>query len=260
MNKFTYTILLSILIFVACKKESTNARIQNAQKPIDAVLDTFRMNQLQCIGSHNSYRIKTDQDIFNFVNTFLSFLPNDLNPKDWDYTHMPIIDQLDLGLRNFELDIYNDPQGGRFYNRLGNILVGKNIASGVEALRQPGMKIVHIPDVDYNTHYFTFKDALKDIKNWSLQNPTHLPIIILLEDKETSVGNIIPIFTKALPFDEAAVNAVDQEIKDIFGNDNQSIIQTRRFEKIISKFNNSNTKRRLANDKRYAWKNYDCFL
>lgn len=221
MNKFTYITLLSILIFVACRKESTNARIQKAQKPIDAVLDTFRMNQIQCIGSHNSYRIKTDPDIFNFVNTFLSFLPNDLNPKDWDYTHMPIIDQLNLGLRNFELDIFNDPQGGRFYNRLGNVLVGKNIASGVDALKQPGMKIIHIPDVDYNTHYFTFKDALKDIKNWSLQNPTHLPIIILLEDKETSVGNIIPIFTKALPFDEAAVNAVDQEIKDIFGNDNQ---------------------------------------
>ena len=38
---------------------------------------------------------------------------------------MPIIDQLNLGLRNFELDIFNDPQGGRFYNRLGNVLVGK---------------------------------------------------------------------------------------------------------------------------------------
>ncbi|QQR96953.1 MAG: hypothetical protein IPK18_08540 [Sphingobacteriales bacterium] len=64
MNKFTYITLLSILIFVACRKESTNARIQKAQKPIDAVLDTFRMNQIQCIGSHNSYRIKTDPDIF----------------------------------------------------------------------------------------------------------------------------------------------------------------------------------------------------
>lgn len=221
MKKFTYIYIVSLILIFSCKKESSNVRTK-AEKTIDPILDTLKINQIQCIGSHNSYRTKTDEDIFKFVNTFLApILPGDLNPKEWDYTHIPIIEQLDLGLRSLELDIFYDPQGGRYYNRLGNALVGKNVASGIQALKQPGMKLLHIPDVDYNTHYYTFKDALIAIKNWSLQNPKHLPIIILLEDKETAIGNVIPIFTKALTFDEAAVNAVDQEVKDVFGTSNQ---------------------------------------
>ncbi len=219
MNKFTLIVFLA-LVFFSCKKESNSAQ-RKIQKTIDPILDTLRINQLQCIGTHNSYRIKTDPDIFKFVTTFLSFLPDELNPNSWDYTHIPLSQQLDLGVRNLEIDIYNDPQGGKFYNRLGNVLVGKNTASGVQELKQPGMKVLHIPDVDYNTHHFTFKSALNTIKEWSTNNPKHLPIIILLEDKETSVGNVIPVFTKALPFDENAVNAIDQEIVDIFGNSNQ---------------------------------------
>lgn len=221
MNKVTL-ILLSTLFLFSCKKEEAEISNKKIKKTIDPTLDTFRINQVQCIGSHNSYRIKTDEDIFNLVTSVLApFLPDDLNPKEWDYTHIPITQQLDLGLRSFELDLYYDPTGGRYYNRFGNVLVGKNKASGIPALNQPGMKLLHIPDVDYNTHHYTFKDALFTIKNWSLQNPTHLPIIILVEDKEFAVGDVIPFFAKALPFDKAAVDALEQEVIDVFGNSNQ---------------------------------------
>jgi hypothetical protein len=118
-----------------------------------------------------------------------------------------------------ELDIYYDPDGGRYYERPINSLLGGDENSGIPELLQPGMKIMHIPDVDYNTHYYTLKSAMQAIKKWSEQDTTHLPIVVLIEYKETGVSTEMPNgpFTEILPFTETAVDAVDQEIIDIFG-------------------------------------------
>ena len=63
------------------------------------------------------------------------------------------------GIRGLEIDIYNDPNGGDFANRKINDFVNLPIESGVADLNAPGFKVLHIKDVDYNTHYFTFKKA-----------------------------------------------------------------------------------------------------
>lgn len=173
---------------------------------------------MKVIGSHNSYRRLTDHDILGFLKTLGGFLPDEFSPKSWEYDHKPLPYQLDLGLRSFELDIYYDPLGGRYYNRLGNILVNKSVASNVEKLLYPGMKILHIPDVDFNTNYYTFKDALITLKQWSQQHPSHLPLFVLVELKSTSIGNIIPLFTEVLPFTKEALDSVDMEIDDVFGD------------------------------------------
>ena len=216
MKKF---ILYSLfLLAIACKKED-NARIRSPYSgiPLDSETEALPINEIQVIGSHNSYRLKTDPLIFKLVNAIRGILPSSLDPRGWDYTHIPIPDQLDLGVRSLELDIYNDPAGGRYYNRLGNPLVGKPVASGIEELKHPGMKIIHIPDFDYNTNYFTFKSAIQTLKGWSDLHPQHLPIFVLVELKEETVGSVIPIFTKALPFTIGALDSVDQEIADVFG-------------------------------------------
>src|SRR6202007_1125715 len=98
-----------------------------------------------------------------------------------DYYHEPFEDQLDLyKLRSFEIDIYADPQGGRFYNRQGNVLIGKPTASGIPELQQPGFKVLHIPDIDFQTHFYTLKSALQFFKSWSDNHPNHIPIFILI--------------------------------------------------------------------------------
>lgn len=214
MKRVLCLIILTSVFLVSCKKDT---ELVKQFIEFDPLIEDLRINQIQTIGSHNSYRIRTDKDIFNAVKGLTSFLPDDLNSKAWDYTHIPIVDQLTLGLRNFELDIYYDPSGGRFYNRMGRALVGKNVQSGIEELKQPGMKLLHIPDVDYNTHHYTFKDALQTMKNWSDNNSTHLPIIILVENKEFGIGSILPVFSQILPFSVAAMDAIDKEINDIFG-------------------------------------------
>lgn len=74
----------------------------------------LKWNEIQCLGSHNSYRTRTDSKIERFVVNLSDWLPADYNPKGWAYSHAPLFEQLDLhGLRSFELDIHYDPEGGK---------------------------------------------------------------------------------------------------------------------------------------------------
>ena len=47
---------------------------------------------------------------------------------------------------------------------------------GIEALKKPGYKVMHVADFDYMTHYYTLIEALTAVKKWSDANPNHLPI------------------------------------------------------------------------------------
>ena len=185
-------ILATIVLLQACKHDpdlhnlgDTNALGENGTKPSIDSLQFLKLNEIQVVASHNSYRLKTDESIFNFVQNIKSLLPSGLDPDGWDYEHLPFPEQLgDYQVRGLELDIYNDPSGGQFSNRAGNLLVQKPIASGLVELEQPGFKMMHIPDLDYNTHYLTFKAGLQALKNWSDAHPNHIPIFVNIETKE----------------------------------------------------------------------------
>ncbi len=217
MVKFHAFILLLALL-VSCKKEEDSNQI-----PLDPATESLPINKVQYIGTHNSYRRLTDAGILGFVKKLGNILPESLDPSSWEYDHKPIPYQLDRGLRSLELDIYFDPNGGRFANRLGNVLVGKPVETNLPDLKKPGMKLLHIPDLDYNTNYLTFKLALQSIKGWSDAHPQHLPIFVLVELKTKTVGDILPIFTTALPFTKGAMDSIDQEIDDIFGKGSNKI-------------------------------------
>jgi len=80
-------------------------------------------------------------------------------------------------------------------------------------LDQPGLKVLHVPDFDYATTVRTFVGALRQIKTWSDANPTHVPIMVLVEVKQDHVS---PLFTKPPPFDAAALDSIDAEIQSVF--------------------------------------------
>lgn len=183
--------------------------------------DHLPLNKIRVLGSHNSYRKITDKKIWNWINFFGKFVKGDLKPAQMlEYHHLPLDSQLEyFGMRKFELDIYYDPDGGRYYKQQGNALVGRCTKSNVDALLWSGMKLLHIPDVDYNTHYYTFRDALQTIKTWSVAHPTHVPIYIMVELKDKAIrdyANIAVGFKKALPFDEKAIDDLTGEIFEIF--------------------------------------------
>src|SRR6218665_62177 len=78
-------------------------------------IDSLRINQIQTIGSHNSYHQRANKFVLRFLKGLAFILPKEYNPKDLDYAHEPLMMQLDsFNLRSFEIDVYADPKGGQF--------------------------------------------------------------------------------------------------------------------------------------------------
>jgi hypothetical protein len=218
MQAFKLLLLSFPFIIISCQKEV----IKTTQINDSVVPDSLQINEIQVLGSHNSYRTFMDKDVEAHLFSLSHLLPSSLDLKELDYAHIPLQQQFyDYGIRQIELDLYLDPDGGRFYNRKGQEMVERPNASNIPALQKPGIKIMHIPDIDYNTHYFTFIDALKDIKSFSDANPNHLPISILLEMKSETINDYLPNlgFASSLPWDLPAFLAMETEILSIFALD-----------------------------------------
>jgi hypothetical protein len=182
--------------------------------------ETVRLNQLQFIGSHNSYHVAPEAPILNLL-TFLSNAVPDIasalgDPALLNYTHAPLATQLQRGTRSFELDIAADPLGGKFANPLIRGLLNSEVAppTGVD---QPGMKVVHIQDIDFQSNCPTLIGCLSQMKVWSDAHPDHLPIIINLELKEDQLPAPFDV-TQILPFDATQLDAVDTEIRSVLGD------------------------------------------
>ena len=186
--------------------------------------EDLKLNQIQVIASHNSYHKRTDKAVLRFLKNLygMGLLPKDLDPRGIDYNHVPLTEQFDkYGVRGIELDVYNDPVGGRFADRRGLAWVLKPSKSKDPEMVKPGFKIIHIPDFDFNSTNSTFKSALAEVKKWSDAHPDHLPIFINVEIKTDAPGDKIhqlPKLAKSVPFDSSAAMALDYEVKTIFGN------------------------------------------
>ncbi len=174
-----------------------------------------RLNQLQVIGSHNSYHIAPAPAIHQLLVS-----RNPQRAQGLDYTHRPLAEQFsELGIRQVELDVYADPKGGLFAAPAARAMVrllGKDPGEDPDAggaLRQPGLKILHVPDIDFRTTARTFVDALKQIRVWSQANRRHVPILILVELK----GDALPgLPARPIPFGKDEVDSVDAEIRSVF--------------------------------------------
>ena len=173
-----------------------------------------RFNQIQVIGSHNSYHIAPAPAIQDML------VPRNPHAPALDYTHPPLAEQFSKqGIRQVELDVYADPKGGLFASPAARAMVrtlGKDPGEDPDALgvlRQPGLKILHVPDIDFRTTAPTFIDALKQIRAWSQANRRHVPILILVELKEDALPNLP---ARPVPFAKDALDSVDLEIRSVF--------------------------------------------
>ena len=145
-----------------------------------------RLNQIQVIGSHNSYHVRAHDSLRAVL---ASRSPE--TAQALDYTHPPLTDQFSrLGIRQIELDCFADPDGGLYAHpkgvewvkRAGLPPVPNHDPEG--RLRQPGFKVMHVPDIDYFSTVPTLRVALQQVFDWSEQHPGHIPIFILLELKK----------------------------------------------------------------------------
>lgn len=174
----------------------------------------LRLNQVQVLGSHNSYKLLPSPDLISYLNDYRDGWANDIS-----YQHRPLAEQLQrLDIRQFELDVFADPEGGLFAHPAGGELVADpDMASNRRVLQVPGLKVLHSQDVDYRTTCLTLISCLTQIRDWSKQNPSHLPIMIMLELKDSPRQDWGPVqYTTPVTIDASNILSVDGEIWQVF--------------------------------------------
>jgi hypothetical protein len=182
-----------------------------------------RINQIQIIGSHNSYHA----GLLPGMRAFLAKQrPADL--RGLDYAHQPLDKQFDGGVRQIELDIFADSKGGRYAHPAGPAL---EKAAGVpvdsmdtfsgaspEVMMKPGFKVMHVQDLDQHSTCQPFTACLEVVRRWSEAHPRHLPIYILVETKQGKPLDI-PNATVPEPFTAATFDELDREIRSVLPAD-----------------------------------------
>ena len=172
-----------------------------------------KLNQTQIIGSHNSYKSAIAPEILTYLRGM-----NAKTAQGLEYEHVPLEKQLDMGLRNLELDVFHDPQGGRYTQPKGIEIIKKggnpNFTFDLEnKLTLPGLKMFHVQDLDFQSHYLVFAEALQALKKWSNAHPDHHPIFILVNAKDDPIPNTV----RPLPFTATALDSIDLEIRTHLG-------------------------------------------
>ncbi len=137
--------------------------------------ETLRTNQVQVLATHNSYHIQQDAPIQSSPTT--------------QSTHAPLDQQLDLGVRGFEIDVVNAPDGT--------------------------FPVVHTPVVDATSNCTPIAQCLQVTRRWSEAHPGHVPIFILIEPKNDDVDFVIDPSLRR--FDAAGVDQLDKTVRSSLG-------------------------------------------
>jgi hypothetical protein len=170
------------------------------------------LDQIQVLGTHNSYHLEPERDVLRLLTAFDPAL------LSLEYSHVPIAEQLESqGIRQLELDVFADPEGGLYSQRRILAVLRRDPASGLPELDRPGLKVLHVQDVDYLTTCLTFVACLEAVKRWSDDHPGHLPILILVEAKADPIPDPLELgFTVPLPFGAREFRDLDAEVLSVF--------------------------------------------
>ena len=167
-NKF-FLVLVLILINQMILSESTNAGLN--------------INHIQFVGSHNSYKRAMPD---GFVKQLMKVNPEVM--ESLEYEHIPLAEQLDLGIRKLELDVF-------YVAREDSFLVG------------------HVQQIDMNSSCTTLRICLNQIIAWSQKNPSHAPIWISFNAKDDYIFGL----TSPETFSPTAFNLMDSIIEEMLG-------------------------------------------
>jgi hypothetical protein len=176
-------------------------------------LNDLKINEIQVIGSHNSYKKAILPEVYEYLSKkdTLNFLPR------IQYEHIAIPKQLDLGLRNLEIDVYADSKGGKYaHPKILDLVKTTEPFDPEGKMKKPGYKMIHITDIDYQTWYYTLEDCLKDLKKWSNAHPDHDPVFITLEPKD---GEANRFGTEPEHYTSKLFDDLDGELKKYLGKD-----------------------------------------
>lgn len=144
--------------------------------------DDLPYDRLQVIATHNSYALRP-----TWLQTQVIGLVEPAEAPALQYDHQTLTEQLDAGIRSFELDVRWD---GR------------------------GFTMVHVPLVANRATAIDFALGLDEIALWSALNTGHLPISIMVELK----GDYMFLDPNLRPWDADAFAALDATVTDALGS------------------------------------------
>lgn len=195
MQPFFQGIALSTLLtLAACVSVETNVLRGDstvASNPF-AASDQLPLNHLQFFGSHNSYKkpmAVAAQEQLRAINPQAAL--------GLEYWHAPLAEQLDLGVRVLELDVFYDPQE-KLFGRGGDF------------------PVLHVQNIDTNSHCAELFDCIEQINLWSQINPSHEPLLLSFNAKTAVIDQ--PGFVRPRPFDAVAWQALDANLRLGFGS------------------------------------------
>jgi hypothetical protein len=181
--------------------------------------DSVHINQLQVIGTHNSYH-------FGFAPSATQVMQKEA-PKDFaaiDYSHPSLSRQFDDGVRQIELDVFADVKGGLYGDPAMTHMIELNGLPADPPMapagtwEKPGFKVMHIQGIDQRSVCQPFTACLAEIRAWSKAHPKHAPLFVLIETKQDPLPVKIPT-PQPEQFTPAVFDALDQEIASVFPND-----------------------------------------
>jgi hypothetical protein len=202
---------------VICRKWTDQYRPANGRAvayPQTFLADRcLRLNQIQVVGTHNSYHIRPQDPLWSALKAFDPALAASL-----EYTHAPLAQQFDTQeVRQIELDVFADPAGGLYDQRHILPFVGLPADSGQPELERPGFKVLHVQEIDFLSRCSTFVSCLRQVKAWSDAHPTHLPVAILVELKDTPIPDPLNAgFVTPRLIGPPELDALDAEIRSVF--------------------------------------------
>lgn len=201
--------------FAALALATACAGMQGEARRADGLNDSLRINQIQAVGTHNSYKLQIPEPVMKLIAA-----RNADAAVTLDYWHRPIAEQLDAGARQVELDPVYDPDGA-FADPLGARLVAEQgIAVPVSdraVMTKPGIKVLHQSDIDYRSSCLTLVACLEQVKAWSDTHRDHTPILIMINPKHTPIS--WPGATPVKPFGRDALDLLDRDILSVFSRE-----------------------------------------
>lgn len=199
MKILLFSTLLSLLLTFAPEKIGTDLPI----------------NHYQCIGSHNSYKEYIDPKLLKIIDKTDTSRRTSMG---LEYHHIGLSEQLNLGLRALEIDVYADEKGGKYAHPRGLDMAGKQANRPYDSegvMNEPGFKVFHVQEIDFRSNCLTFKKCLQELKLWSNNHPTHEPIYITMNAKDDTIK--LPGFTKPEKFTPEVYTQLDGVILSILG-------------------------------------------
>jgi len=170
----------------------------------------LRINDLQMVGTSESAKQRPDKALLGLIR-----MGGKKDAEALDYGQPALATQLDNDARSLSFDVAYDPQGGAYKAPAGAGMAMDLLPDDyVKAMGRPGFKVIHVLDVDYQSSCLLFSDCLRQVADWSKAHPRHLPIVIAVHTNDTKTP--MPGATKPVAIDEAALNALDKEIRDVF--------------------------------------------